>query len=68
MYRTLNEKSYWLIEMDIGKTLLTSADFSRESSFTLSLNYAELCKKRSSKQVTDNFQRRALLRKIVETL
>ena len=63
------------MEMNIRKTLLTSADFpfqspklSRESSFTLSLNYAGLCKKRSSKQVIDNFQRRALLRKIVETL
>ena len=61
--------------MNIRKALLTSADFlfqspklSRESSFTLSLNYAELSKKRSSKQVTDNFQLRALLRKIVETL
>ena len=75
MYRALNEKSYWLIEMNISKTLFTSAEFpfqsaklSRESSFKLSLNYAELCKKRSSKQGTDKFQRRALLRKIVETL
>ena len=46
-----------------------SPKLSRESYFALSLNYAGLCKGRSSKQVTtDNFQRRALLRKIVETL
>ena len=63
------------MEMNMRKTLSTSIDFpfqspklSRESCFALSLNYAGLCKERSSKQVTDNFQRRALLRKIVETL
>ena len=56
------------------KTLSTSIDFpfqspklSRESCFALSLNYAGLRKERSSKDVTDNFQRRALLWKIVET-
>ena len=61
--------------MSIRKTLSTSIDFplqspkpSRKSCFALSLNYAELCKERSSKQVTDNFQRTALLRKIVGTL
>ena len=61
--------------MNVRKTLLTSIDFpfqspklSRESCFALSLNYAGLCKERSSKQVAHNFQRRALLRKIVETL
>ena len=75
MYNALNERSYWLIEMNIRKTLSTSIDFtfqspklSRESCFALSLNYAGLCKERSSKQVAHNFQRRALLRKIVETL
>ena len=64
-----------MIEMNVRKTLSTSIDLSlqssklsRESCFALSLNYAGLCKERSSKQVTDNFQRRALLRKIVETL
>ena len=61
--------------MKIWKTLSTSIDLpfqsrklSRENCFALSLNYAGLCKERSSKQVTDNFQRRALLKKIVETL
>ena len=75
MYRTLNERNYWLIEMNMRKTLSTSIDFpfqgpklSWESCFALSVNYAALCKECSSKQVTDNFQRRALLRKIVETL
>ena len=33
---------------------------SLESCFTLSLNYGGLCKERSAKQATDNFQRRAL--------
>ena len=75
MYRGLNERSHRLIEMNIRKTLSISIDFpfqnpklSRESCFALSLNYAGLCKKRSSKQVSDNFQRRPHLRKIVETL
>ena len=61
--------------MNVRKALSTSIDFpfqspklSRESRFALSLNYAGLCKERFSKQVTDNFQRRALLKKIVETL
>ena len=61
--------------MKIWKTLSTSIDLpfqspklSRENFFALSLNYAGLCKERSSKQVTDNFQRRTLLKKIVETL
>ena len=75
MYRALNERSYWLTEVNIKKALSTSIDFlfhspklSPESCFALSLNYAGLCKERSSKQVTDDFQRRPLLRKIVETL
>ena len=34
----------------------------------ISLSYAGLCKERSPIQVTDNFQRRALLRIVVETL
>ena len=34
----------------------------------ISLSYAGLCKERSLIQVTDNFQRRALLRIIVKTL
>ena len=61
------------MEMNMRKTLSTSIDFpfqspklSRESCFALSLKYAGLCKERASKQVTDNFQGRAL--KIVETL
>ena len=61
--------------MNIRKMLSTSIDFpfqvpklSRESCFAFSLNYAGLCNKRPSKQVTDKFQRRAVLRKIVETL
>ena len=33
---------------------------SRKSCFTLSINYAGLCKERSTKQSTDNFQPRAL--------
>ena len=75
MYRALNEKSYWLIDLNIRKTPSTSIDFpfqspklSWESSFAFSLNYTGICKERSSKQVTDNFQRRAPLKKIVETL
>ena len=75
MYRTLNERNYWWIEMKMRKTLSTSIDFPFQSSklcwescFALSVNYAALRKEHSSKQVTDNFQRRALLRKIVETL
>ena len=59
MYKALNERSYWLIGMNIRKTLSTSIDFtfqspklSRESCFALSLNYAGLCKERFSKQVT----------------
>ena len=71
MYRALNESSYWWIQMNTRKTLSTSIDFpfqspkiSREGCFALSLTYAGLCKERSSKQVTDNFQRRTLLRKL----
>ena len=59
MYRALNESSYWWIQMNTRKTLLTSIGFpfqspklSRESCFALSLNYAGLCKERFSKQVT----------------
>ena len=59
MYKALNEGSYWLMEMNMRKTLSTSIDFpfqspklSRESCFALSLNYAGLCKERFSKQVT----------------
>ena len=53
----------------IGKYRLSvSEPQTRESCFALSLNYAGLCKEHSSKQATDNFQHRALLRKIVETL
>ena len=71
MYRALNESSYWWIQMNTRKTLSASIDFpfqspkpSRGSCFALSLTYAGLCKERSSKQVTDNFQRRTLLRKL----
>ena len=38
------------------------------SCFTHFLNYGGLCKERSTKQATDIFQRRALPRKIMETL
>ena len=41
---------------------------SGESCFTHFLNYGGLCKEHSTKQATDTFQRRALLRKIMETL
>ena len=41
---------------------------SRESCFTNLFNYGGLCKERSTKQATDIFQRRALPRKIMETL
>ena len=41
---------------------------SRESWFTHLLNYGGLCKERSTNQATDIFQRRALPRKIMETL
>ena len=71
----MKEATDWLKWISGWTTLSASIDFpfqspklSRESSFTLSLDYAGLCKERSSKQVTDNFQRRALFRKIVETL
>ena len=71
----MKEATDWLKWISGWITLSASIDFpfqspklSRESSFTLSLDYAGLCKERSSKQVTDNFQRRALFRKIVETL
>ena len=71
----MKEAADWLKWLSGWITLSASIDFpfqspklSRESSFTLSLGYAGLCKERPSKQVTDNFQRRALLRKIVETL
>ena len=40
----------------------------RERFFTHSLIYGRLCKERSMKQATNSFQRRALLRKIMETL
>ena len=43
-------------------------ELSRERCFTHFLNYGGLCKERSTKQVTDTFQRRALSRKIMETL
>ena len=63
------------MDMNIRKALSASTDFpfhspriSRESYFALYLNFAGLCKECSSKQVTDNFQRRALLKKIVNTL
>ena len=61
--------------MNVTKTLWASIYFlfqspklSGESCFALSLNYPRICKEHSFKQVTDNFQRRALLWKIVETL
>ena len=61
--------------MNVTKTLWTSIYFlfqspkrSGESCFPLSLNYPRICEECSFKQVTDNFQRRALLWKIVETL
>ena len=41
---------------------------SGESCFTHFLNYGGLCKERSTEQVTDTFQRRALPKKIMETL
>ena len=77
MYRALNEKSYRLIEMNIRKTLQASAykhrqfhrpKLSREICFPHTLNYGRLCKQCSTKQATDNFQRRTLLRKIMKTL
>ena len=40
----------------------------RESCFTHSLNYGRLCTELSTKQATDNFQSRELLRRIMETL
>ena len=40
---------------------------SRKICFTHSLNYGGLCEEHSTKQATDNFQRRALLKKIMET-
>ena len=58
MCREVNETSYWLIEMNIKKTLLPSVS----SSLVLNLvekavlHYARLYK-RSTKQATDNFQR-----------
>ena len=73
MCRALHERSYWLTEMNTRKTLSTVIYFlfqspkrSPKSCFALSLNYVGLCEERSSKEVKDNFQSRAILRKIVK--
>ena len=58
----ISGKHYWQVS-----TFRFRALNSRKLFCTFSY-YAGLCKEHSSKQVTDNFQHRALLRKIVETL
>ena len=66
----------WFIEMETRKRLdacsfiaqFYRSELSRESCFTHFLNYGGPCKERSTKQVTDTFQRRARSRKIMETL
>ena len=60
----VNEKNYWLIEMNNRKTLQALVfgfivlNLVEKSVLRFFLKYAELYKTRSTKQITDNFQQR----------
>ena len=65
----------WMIHWNEDQERTTSIGFQfhrpklrGESCFTHFLNYGGLCKERSTKQATDAFQRRTLLKKIMEAL
>ena len=60
----VNEKNYWLIEMNNRKTLqalffgFIVLNLVEKSVLRFFFKYAELYKTRSTKQTTDNFQQR----------
>ena len=66
MHRALNGRSYWFIEMKIRKRLQASAfsiialNLVEKSVLHIFLIMVDSTKEHSTKQATDNFQRRAL--------
>ena len=65
---TLNNSNLSILMTSTSAFSFIGLQLSGESCFTHFLNYGGLCKERSTKQATDIFQRRALPRKIMETL
>ena len=65
---TLNNSNLSILMTWTSAISFIGLQLSGESCFTHFLNYGGLRKERSTKQATDTFQRRALPRKIMETL